>query len=218
MLSVSKSTGYDEPIIYCRSDSLVGVIGRLYRVGQEPKVLRVGFVPAEDAQQVMQNAQPVVEILRKQLGMEIQPFVATDYTGVVEALRVNKLDVAFLSAGLLRAGQKRSQRQSRAQVRAQGHSVLLCRDHHARRQRHQDARRSARQDVSPSAIRCRPPAMCFRARCSKSTASTRCATSNRFSTPAATTPPCWRCSTAKSTPARPTPTRRTARTPPGCVT
>jgi phosphonate transport system substrate-binding protein len=61
------------------------------------KTLRVGFVPAEDAQQVMQNAQPLVEILRKELGMEIQPFVATDYTGIVEALRVNKLDVAFLA-------------------------------------------------------------------------------------------------------------------------
>ena len=59
--------------------------------------LRVGFVPTEDAQQVMQNAQPVVEILRRRLGMDIQPFVATDYSGVVEALRVNKLDVAFLA-------------------------------------------------------------------------------------------------------------------------
>ena len=61
------------------------------------KTLRVGFVPAEDAQQVMQNAQPLVEILRQKLGMEVQPFVATDYTGVVEALRVNKLDAAFLT-------------------------------------------------------------------------------------------------------------------------
>src|SRR5262245_3711560 len=61
------------------------------------KTLRVGFVPAEDAQQVMQNAQPIVEILRQRLGMEIQPLVATDYTGVVEALRVHKLDVAFLA-------------------------------------------------------------------------------------------------------------------------
>ena len=65
--------------------------------GKPTKVLRVGFVPAEDAQQVMQNAQPIVEILRRQLGMEVQPFVATDYTGVVEALRVNKLDIAFLT-------------------------------------------------------------------------------------------------------------------------
>ena len=65
--------------------------------GKATKTLRVGFVPSEDAQQVMQNAQPIVEILRKQLGMEIQPFVATDYTGIVEALRVNKLDIAFLT-------------------------------------------------------------------------------------------------------------------------
>jgi phosphonate transport system substrate-binding protein len=61
------------------------------------KPLRVGFVPAEDAQQVMQNAQPLVDILREKLGMEIEPFVATDYTGIVEALRVHKLDVAFLA-------------------------------------------------------------------------------------------------------------------------
>ena len=65
--------------------------------GSHVKTLRVGFVPAEDAQQVMQNAQPLVDILRKELAMEIQPFVATDYTGIVEALRVNKLDVAFMA-------------------------------------------------------------------------------------------------------------------------
>jgi phosphonate transport system substrate-binding protein len=65
--------------------------------GKGARVLRIGFVPAEDAQQVMQNAQPIVEILRRRLDMEIQPFVATDYTGVVEALRVKKLDVAFLA-------------------------------------------------------------------------------------------------------------------------
>jgi phosphonate transport system substrate-binding protein len=67
------------------------------RSSSSPKVLRVGFVPAEDAQQVIQNAQPIVAILETQLGMEVQPFVATDYTGVVEALRGNKLDIAFLT-------------------------------------------------------------------------------------------------------------------------
>src|ERR1044071_10042954 len=67
------------------------------RNGSSTKTPRVGFVPAEDAQQVMQNAQPLVDILRQELGMEIEPFVATDYTGIVEALRVHKLDVAFLA-------------------------------------------------------------------------------------------------------------------------
>ena len=65
--------------------------------GDEPRVLRVGFVPAENAQEVARNAQPIVEILQSQLDMEVQPFVATDYTGVIEALRANKLDIAFLT-------------------------------------------------------------------------------------------------------------------------
>jgi phosphonate transport system substrate-binding protein len=65
--------------------------------GKGDKIMRVGFVPSENAQQVMQNAQPIIELLHKQLGLEIRPFVATDYTGVVEALRVNKLDIAFLT-------------------------------------------------------------------------------------------------------------------------
>jgi len=63
----------------------------------EAKILRVGFVPAENAQEVARNAQPLVQILQKHLDMEVQSFVATDYTGVVEALRANKLDIAFLT-------------------------------------------------------------------------------------------------------------------------
>jgi phosphonate transport system substrate-binding protein len=72
----------------------------LLACGKSPSskpVLRVGFVPSENVQQVSQNAQPVVEILRKELGMEVQPFVAVDYTGVIEALRAHKLDIAFLT-------------------------------------------------------------------------------------------------------------------------
>jgi phosphonate transport system substrate-binding protein len=65
---------------------------------RQPKPLRVGFVPSQDAQQVIRNAQPIVELLQQQLGVEVQPFVATDYTGVIEALRANKLDIAFLTA------------------------------------------------------------------------------------------------------------------------
>jgi phosphonate transport system substrate-binding protein len=67
------------------------------RSGERAPVLRVGFVPSENAQEVALNAQPIVEILRQRLGIEVEPFVATDYTGVVEALRSRKLDIAFLT-------------------------------------------------------------------------------------------------------------------------
>jgi phosphonate transport system substrate-binding protein len=81
----------------CLAFGLISALIACGDSGNGGKVLRVGFVPAEDAQQVLQNAQPIVELLRQKLGMEIQPFVATDYTGVIEALRVKKLDVAFLA-------------------------------------------------------------------------------------------------------------------------
>jgi phosphonate transport system substrate-binding protein len=81
----------------CFALGLISVLVACGDSGKGGKILRVGFVPAEDAQQVMHAAQPIVELLRQKLGMEIQPFVATDYTGVVEALRVKKLDVAFLA-------------------------------------------------------------------------------------------------------------------------
>jgi len=77
--------------------TLALLIAGCARSPDSSKILRVGFVPAEDAQQVIQNAQPIVDLLHKRLGMEVQAFVATDYTGVVEALRVNKLDIAFLT-------------------------------------------------------------------------------------------------------------------------
>lgn len=63
----------------------------------KPKALRVGFVPSENMQEVLKNAQPIVDRLHKELGMDVQPFVATDYAGVVEALRGKKLDIAFLN-------------------------------------------------------------------------------------------------------------------------
>jgi phosphonate transport system substrate-binding protein len=86
--------------VFCRAVLLLALVALGATCGgprKDANVLRVGFVPSEDAQQVMQNAQPIVEILERQLGLEIQPFVATDYTGVIEALRVNKLDIAFLT-------------------------------------------------------------------------------------------------------------------------
>ncbi len=59
-------------------------------------VLNVGLVPAEDPRLVVSDNQVLLEQLHKALGMEIKPFVATDYNGVIEALRSKKLDIALL--------------------------------------------------------------------------------------------------------------------------
>jgi phosphonate transport system substrate-binding protein len=59
-------------------------------------VLNVGLVPSEDPRLMIADNQALLDALRQSLGMEIKPFVATDYNGVVEALRAKKLDIALL--------------------------------------------------------------------------------------------------------------------------
>lgn len=63
----------------------------------EEKPINVGFVPSENLEEVTKNAQPLVELLSKAVGKEVKPFIATDYTGIVEAFRAGKLDIAFLT-------------------------------------------------------------------------------------------------------------------------
>lgn len=61
-----------------------------------PRELKVGFSPSENISELKRHAQPVVVALARYLKMEVVPFIATDYTGLIEAMRAGKLDVAFL--------------------------------------------------------------------------------------------------------------------------
>ncbi|KAF1048883.1 MAG: putative ABC transporter phosphonate/phosphite binding protein PhnD2 [Herbaspirillum frisingense] len=60
------------------------------------QTLTVGLIPAEDSQAMLENSKAVIDSLQKQLGMPVKPFIATDYNGIIEALRSKKLDVAYL--------------------------------------------------------------------------------------------------------------------------
>jgi|GEM_PF-6508487 len=63
---------------------------------QAQQVLTVGLIPSEDSQAMIKSSQQVLDQLQARLGMPVKPFVATDYNGVIEALRAGKLDVAYL--------------------------------------------------------------------------------------------------------------------------
>lgn len=58
--------------------------------------LTLGLIPAEDSQSMLTSSKQVIDGLQRQLGMQVKPFIATDYNGVIEALRSGKLDVAYL--------------------------------------------------------------------------------------------------------------------------
>src|SRR6185295_18293239 len=60
------------------------------------ETLTIGLIPSEDPRTMSTEYQPLVDYLTGALGMEIKSYVATDYNGVIEALRSRKLDVAML--------------------------------------------------------------------------------------------------------------------------
>ncbi|MEB3299332.1 MAG: phosphate/phosphite/phosphonate ABC transporter substrate-binding protein [Candidatus Sericytochromatia bacterium] len=60
-------------------------------------VLRIGFVPSDKFDEMFRKVGPLVSDLSKRMGVRVVPFVATDYTGVVEAMANRKLDAAFLA-------------------------------------------------------------------------------------------------------------------------
>jgi phosphonate transport system substrate-binding protein len=65
-------------------------------VARGAEVLKMGLVPSEDPRVIMSDNQGLLDELQKSMNMEIKPFVATDYNGVIEALRSRRLDIALL--------------------------------------------------------------------------------------------------------------------------
>lgn len=76
--------------------TLAGAMPALPAFAAQPQVLTVGLIPAEDSQAMLENSKAVIDSLQKQLGVTVKPFIATDYNGIIEALRSKKLDVAYL--------------------------------------------------------------------------------------------------------------------------
>ncbi len=62
------------------------------------KVIRMGFNPAQDATKVLASAKPIANYLEETIrGVEVRATVAQDYRGLIEAMRSNQLDFAWLN-------------------------------------------------------------------------------------------------------------------------
>ncbi len=59
------------------------------------KCLVMGLIPAEDPKSMIEQYTPMKNWMEKEMGRCIQIFTATDYTGVIEAMRAKKVDFAW---------------------------------------------------------------------------------------------------------------------------
>lgn len=61
----------------------------------EGGTLNVALVPAENGAEQVKRYQKFFDYLEKKTGMKVKPYLASDYTGVVEAMRADHIDVAW---------------------------------------------------------------------------------------------------------------------------
>jgi phosphonate transport system substrate-binding protein len=80
----------------CFLVAVTGTRAQTPRQAAPAKELRVVFVAYENPDQLLEDVRPVVAYLEQRLGRKVRAFVATDYAGVVEALRNETADVGFM--------------------------------------------------------------------------------------------------------------------------
>ncbi len=61
----------------------------------ETRVINWGLLAVESQDNLMKRWGPLLEAMSQKMGVEIKPFFATDYTGMIEAMRFDKVDVVL---------------------------------------------------------------------------------------------------------------------------
>ncbi len=59
------------------------------------ETLSFGIISTDSSAALKERWMPLIEDMHKQTGFDIKPFFATDYSGIIEAMRFNKVQIAF---------------------------------------------------------------------------------------------------------------------------
>jgi phosphonate transport system substrate-binding protein len=62
---------------------------------EEMKALNFGIISTESSQNLRTVWEPFLADMSEDLGMEVKPFFASDYAGIIQAMRFDKVDVAW---------------------------------------------------------------------------------------------------------------------------
>ena len=61
----------------------------------EIKILKMGLIPASDAEQMLRSYEPIKEYLSGKMGIPVEILVTSDYTAAIEAMRAKHIDMAW---------------------------------------------------------------------------------------------------------------------------
>ena len=64
-------------------------------LAEDVQVLNFGIISTESSTNLRTSWQPVIDDLSKSLGIPVKPFFASDYAGIIEGMRFNKVQLAW---------------------------------------------------------------------------------------------------------------------------
>jgi phosphonate transport system substrate-binding protein len=73
----------------------LGVVGCNGGDDGDIEVLRWGLIPADDAQEMMRQYEPVADYLEEKLDLKVEVTVTTDYTAAILAMKNNHIEMAW---------------------------------------------------------------------------------------------------------------------------
>jgi phosphonate transport system substrate-binding protein len=62
---------------------------------EDPKELNFGIISTDASSTLRQRWQPLIDDLNKKTGLHVKPFFATDYAGIIEGMRFNKVQIGY---------------------------------------------------------------------------------------------------------------------------
>ncbi len=71
------------------------MIGLSLAVTAQAQEINFGIISTESSQNLKSDWQPLLDDMARQTGLKVKPFFAPDYAGVIEAMRFNKVQVAW---------------------------------------------------------------------------------------------------------------------------
>lgn len=76
--------------------ALVTAVSTSFAAAQNLEKIKMALIPSEDSRAMVKQSELLINQLSENLGMPIESFVASDYNGVIEALRAGHVDIAYL--------------------------------------------------------------------------------------------------------------------------
>lgn len=76
--------------------SLTALALGLSLTGAMAQDINFGLISTESSQNLKSDWQPLIDDMEKQTGLKVKTFFATDYAGIIEAMRFNKVQLAWM--------------------------------------------------------------------------------------------------------------------------